>query len=1121
MHLFRTLKIAVVLAMLLVILAIPASAQISTASIRGTVVDPVGAAVPGVSITLTNVATAVERRTTTNGAGNYVILEVLPGDYTLAASANGFRTVKLSLFTLVVNQTATLDINLEVGKVQSSVTVEAVGTKVQASTTELGAAMTERNVKALPLNGRNFTQLLWMTPGAGPVSTGQAAGGGYGGPAGTFVQPSINGQINRSNLYLLDGLLNQESFMATYSVPPILESIQEFKVQSQNDQPEFGQVLGGTINIVTKSGTNHLHGNLWEFVRNTDFDARSPFVLTRPAFHQNMFGAQATGPVMLPKILNGKNRTFFSVAYEGWRYRSPAQALYKIPTAANLQGNESDQPAIYNPFTTRPDPNNANLYIRDAFPGNIIPSALMDAHQLAFLQATLPSAPINTGVANTNMIDNTELVWGQNTFNGRIDENINSSNTVWFRWSGLIEAKNSSSGRQEVAQNASWNAHNIGTSWVHTFGSSGVLQAQFGYDRLIYPLMRNFSNLPANWFEQNGYSSNLWGNFIGGHRVDPSFTVTGWFSGGGYYQYNKPTNDTQYKVNYSRTHGAHIFKFGADLASLNNELTIETGAAGFATNETALPQATGSTGSALASFLIGVPDTASRRNTTETMRWGGVLGMYFGDQWKVNHNLTLDYGLRYDRNFVEPMGRPQDNNIYTGNINFYDGTYTLQAAPPSCAVALTAPCLPTGSLPANVTLLQGRSAMLKDPKHNFGPRLGLAYRLGAKTALRTGAGIVFDNWSGVQQMARQSAGMWPMLGFISMTNINPINLTPQVMIESPLPSAVIPPATPFTASGYFADPNYTNAYSMQYHFNIQHEINPTTLLNVSYVGSGSRHLDVCGLYNVAPTPGPGTPSSRYLFPYIVPSNFCRSIGTSSYNALQTMLERRTSHGLSYRLNYTWSKAMDWGSDGFFAAEGFSVQNPYNMKGDHGVTGFDLTHVFSVNWVYELPFGKGKSYQTGNKPVDYLIGGWEFNGIGVLRSGQPFNLTVTGDLANTGNSGYLRPNIVGDWHVSNRHTSQWFNTAAFAVPSAYTFGNFGRNVLRSDWYRISDLSLIRQFNIRESTKLEFRAEAFNIFNTPIFGVPGVNKTTPTTFGQVTSLATGNTPRQLQLSLKLLF
>lgn len=1117
---FRSAMNVVLLGMFLTILVIPALAQVFTASIHGTVLDPTGAATPGVSISLINVATAVERHTTTNATGNYNLQDVVPGDYTLSASASGFKTEKLAQFTLTVAQTATLDFSLEVGKVQSSVTVQARGEMIQASTSELGAAVTERNVEELPMNGRNFTQLLWMTPGAGPVSTAQGSGGGYEGPVGTFVQPSFNGQINRSDLYLTDGMLNNESFFSTYTVPPILESIEELKVQSHNDLAEFGQVMGGTINVVTKSGTNNLHGTVWEYIRNNDFDARSPFVTTVTPYKQNMFGAQMTGPLVLPKIYHGKNRTFFSLGYEGYRYRSPLESLYRVPTAAELAGNESDQNPIYNPYTTIPDPNKAGSFIRTQFTNNIIPTAMMDQHQLAYIAATLP-APVPTGVAGENAIDAAPLIWGQDSYNARIDENINSSNSIWFRFSGVLWNKNETSGRQENAENISDNGKNVGVSYVHTFGPSGILQAQFGYVRMTSPTVENFTTIPANWFEQNGYSVNMYGDFIGNPRVDPTLNVTGWWSGGGLNQYNKPSNDEQYKVNYSRTHGSHIFKMGVDLASTNNELLIETSSATFATPETANPESTGTTGSALASFLLGLPDSAGHRNTLESMRWGGVLGMFFEDQWKVTRNLSVNYGLRYDHNYIEPMGRIQDNNEYTGMDDFYNGTYILQKAPGSCATLMTAPCLPSGTLPANVVLLpSGRRTELQDPEHNFGPRLGFAYRLGPKTAIRAGAGIVWDNWSGVQQMSRNFAGEWPLLGFAQLSNVNPINSTPLATVENVLPSAVIPPASPFTVGFYSSDPNYVNAYSMQWNFNVQHQISESTLLSVSYVGSGSRHLDVGGYYNVAPTPGPGTPSARYPYPYMTPGEFSRSIGSSYYDSMQVLFERRTSHGGSYRINYTWSKTIDWASDGFFAAEGYSVQNPYNLKDDKGVAGFDLTNVLVANWVYALPFGKGQSYQVGNKLVDYLVGGWEFNGIGVFRTGPPFTLTVTGDLANTGNTNYERPDQVADWHVANRRPSEWFNPTAFMAPPPYTFGTMGRTNMRADWTRTFDMSIIRRFPIRERATVEFRAEAFNIFNTPIFGTPTVNLNT-STFGQVSTLASGNTPRQLQLALKVLF
>ena len=657
----------ILLTVILFLLAIPMAAQVSTASLGGVVRDPAGAIVPNAAITLTNTGTSVDRTAVSNDSGNYAFLNVPPGEYTLTAGAAGFKTVKLSAFTLSVNQTATFDVKLEVGEVQSSVTVEAIGTTVQAATSELGAAVMERSVKELPLNGRNFTQLLWLTPGAGPVSTGQAKSGGYSGAIGTFVEPSFNGQINRSNLYMLDGILNQEGFMGTPATMPILDTIQEFKVQSHNDQAEFGQVLGGTVNVVTKSGTNELHGTLWEFLRNDAFDARSTFLASVTPFKQNMFGVQAGGPVTIPKLYHGKNRTFFSLGYEGFRYRSPAASLYRIPTAANLNGDFSDETrTLFNPYTTRADPSNANLFVRDPFPDNKIPTTLIDQNILAYTKATVPSTPISTGVANRNMIDPTPLIRGQNAYHARLDHNLSQKDFLWFRITGTLQTQDSSSGRQTIAQNQEFRSRNIGVSYVHTFGSSGVLQAQYGSSRLIYPIVRNFTTLPDGWFQKNGFSDNIAGQFIGDHRVDPSFTVTDWFSGGGYYQYNRPTDDKQYKANYSKVYGTHIFKMGGELASVNNELTIETGAATFQTVQTANPQSSGNTGSALASFLLGLPDSSSRRNTTETMRWGGVMGYYFQDQWKVTRDLTINYGVRYDYNFIPPMGRKQDNNIYTG-----------------------------------------------------------------------------------------------------------------------------------------------------------------------------------------------------------------------------------------------------------------------------------------------------------------------------------------------------------------------------------------------------------------------------------------------------------------------
>ena len=445
--------------------------------------------------------------------------------------------------------------------------------------------------------------------------------------------------------------------------------------------------------------------------------------------------------------------------------------------------------------------------------------------------------------------------------------------------------------------------------------------------RLIAPLGRNFTSINADFFKQMGLSADLTSNFIGDRRIDPALNVTDWFTGGGYYQFNRPSDDKQYKVNYSKVHGSHIFKAGADLAPTDNELLIEQSAATFTTLQTASPQSSGSTGNALASYLLGLPDNASRRNTRETMRWGGVLGFYFQDQWKATQNLTINFGLRYDRNFVPRMGRESDNNMYTGAIDFNRGVYLLIKAPPSCDVAKTAPCLPGGVLPDHVELAPDQR-IVKDPTKNFQPRVGLAYRLRPGTAIRSGFGVVFDNWSGVQQIGRNFAGQWPSIGFVTVTNLNTINAVPTTKVENPLPSSVIPAASPFLTTGYYPAPDWKNAYSMQWNFGVQHQATASNVLSLYYVGSGTRRLDVGGLYNVATTPGPGKPSDRFLFPWITaPSNYTRPWGSANYHSLQFMAEGRYARGLNYRVSYTWSKSMDYGSSGFFAAEDYSVQNP--------------------------------------------------------------------------------------------------------------------------------------------------------------------------------------------------
>lgn len=389
--------------------------------------------------------------------------------------------------------------------------------------------------------------------------------------------------------------------------------------------------------------------------------------------------------------------------------------------------------------------------------------------------------------------------------------------------------------------------------------------------------------------------------------------------------------------------------------------------------------------------------------------------------------------------------------------------------------------------------------------------------------IRTGGGIFYDNWATWVQLGQSYGANWPSVNLLQSTNQNP-NI-PNVRAENPLSAigaGALPAATPFTLLQTYKDPFMKAPYTEEWNFGIQREIAENTALSVDYVGSHGSRLDLNTFFNTAVTPGPGAQAGRRPFSYITPTNYERTNGRSSYEALEVSVNRKTRRGLSYLVSYTWGKSIDISCSGWAGVEGCANQDPYHTNADKSVSAYDLTHIFSTSVVYELPFGKGKTLSSGNRALDYLTGGWQTNAILSLHSGQPYTLGVSGDIANTGNSNnagfYERLNLVGDPRLSSPSTAEWFNTNAFAVPASYTYGNVGRNTLRSDWGKNLDLSLFRDFPIRERARLEFRAESFNLTNTPVWGTPVVNYSNAN-FGRVLSVA--NTPRQLQFALKLSF
>ena len=1123
------LRIVLTLSAGLICCSAPAIAQLSSASLTGVIRDASDSVVPDAAVILHNVATGVEHTGSANSAGNYVFVNIQPGRYTVSASKTGFSTSRVAEFTLAVNQTATFDIVLQVGSVAQNVTVEASGELIQASTAELGGVVAQKQVVDLPLNGRNFTQLLSLTPGVVPVSVGQNSGGAQTAitRGSTFSFPAINGQTNRSNYFMIDGINNQGTYNGTYAIPPIIDSVEEFKVNSHNDQAEFGSALGGIINVVSKSGTNALHGSAWEYLRNDAFDARSTFLSAVTPYRQNEFGVSGGGPVMIPRIYDGRNKTFFFAAYEGFRYRQPNASFYRVPTDAELAGDLSDIPTpIFNPFSTRPNPAQAGGFIRDAFPSNQIPGSLLSSPMVAYAKATLPK-PVNVGLANVNAIDNTPVTQNQDQFSVRIDQVIGRKDSVWFRYSGLYQTLAQSGGRPQISSLGGVPAQNYGANWVHTFSPSLILQVQYGRAHVESDSVQRFNNLPANFVQTLGFAPSFAMGFMDGKDYLPSLVVTGYFSGGeALKNFPDATSIHQWKADVTKITGSHTLAFGGELDQSNSDQLVLNPNVTFNPQQTANPANSAQLGNALASFLLNVPDSAKYLNLNEPFRWGGVMSLYFQDSWKALPRLTINLGLRYDRTFIPPYGTDdtigQLGGIETGDINFNDGTWVIQKLPPSCAVRGHAPCIPTadGKLPDHV-VVDPRGKILHDTTKNFGPRVGLAYRFRPDTVIRSSFGISYDNWGGVTQNAANYSGSWPDVGTLGASGLNvPVaaQLTPNITALNPFPGGAVPAATPFNQVSYYPDPYGRNPYSMQWNFGVQHEFSRTTVLSVNYVGSGSRRTDLGGVYNTALTPGPGTPQLRAPFPYIKATNYNRSWGRANYNALQVLFQRKYQAGFAYQLAYTYSKSIDVGSSGWFGVEGFSVQDPYHFNNDRSVSAFDLPHVFSLNFVYEFPFGRGKRFSTGSRPVDYVISNWQVNAISTARSGQPYGILITGDIANTGNANYERPNLVGDPNLPTPTRQQWFNRLAFVVPAAYTFGNLGRNVLRTDGLLNVDCSIFRQFPIMEGRRIEFRAEAFNLTNSVVYGTPS-NNMTSSTFGQVLSLA--NSPRKLQLGLKVIF
>lgn len=1108
-------------------------AQLSTASLNGVVRDSTGAVVAKASVALHNTDTGVERNSTTNDSGAYIFSDINPGRYTLKVSASTFSTKQISEFVLAVNQTATIDVSLSVGSQTEVVSVEATTEQLQVSSAELGAVIATKEVNDLPLNGRNFTQLLSLTPGVVPISVGQTGMGGRPGGFATpiaegseFSFPSINGATNRSNYFLTDGLNNFAAFLSAYAVPPIVDAIQEFKVVSHTDSSEFGSVLGGVVNVVTKSGTSQFHGVAWDYLRNDAFDSQDQFAKIQH-YHQNQFGATFGGPVPLPGL---KKNTFFFFAYQGFRYSKPVNSPLLVPTAAMYGGDFSayctagftagicnnPKQQIYNPLTTVVS---GGGFTRSPYLNNQIPvgSAPGDVQpqMVTFLQSVLPAAGPFNAALNSNAFNGDPNTQHQNEYNVRIDHNFGSKDAAWFRYSKINSDLVIPDAVPRLDKTQSIPARNYGANWVHTFSPTLELQALFSRTTVQDLSLVKMKGVNTTSLAQAaGFTPGLYCNFSGisgcllpGLNLGDSYANTG---GENFNNTTKATDNNQFSSTLNILRGNHTFSVGGGYITNIFGSPIGFDTEGFDNAQTNNGNGVG--GFSVASALIGVPNGANRRDVDEATRPGGLLNAFFQDSWKMTPKLTVNYGVRYDLTFIPPYGTKATINkqggIETGDFDFSTGEYVLQYPPPPCTVRPQAPCIPSimpdpnnpgnvlacnpatqtclppGTLPPHV-VVDPRGRISHNTYTNIGPHFGFAYRATEKTVVRGGAGIVYDNWAAVSQMSQNIEGDWPGIGQLIANNLNvpggstAPNGTPTATYGDPFAaggvSAGLPSPTPFFSGGvnWHYDPHIKNAYAYQFNFGIQHQINSTTTIQGSYVGALTHRANIGGEYNTALTPSPvGNPQSRALYPYMIATFYDRSVGFADYHAFQLSLNKRYTNGLAYQVAYTFSKALDE-NDGWFGSEGKNVADPYNPRASLSPALYDIPQYLAVNFNYDLPVGPGKAHSVGNHAVDYIVGNWQLNGIVTVRSGERYSITDNaGDPANTGNAGwagYEQANLVGDPNSgscpngAHAHTINcWFNTNALAAPTFGTFGNLRPAAFQAQHYWNVDFSVFRDF-----------------------------------------------------------